>query len=331
MNALFLKLIFAGVAVIVSAQLQAASTDWRPEQQKTVELIAAASPGSMHDRLARTMMRIIQTNSFIPSSIVVTNKQGGGGTIALALLAQNQGNPYSICTATGTLLVDHITGITKFNYTDFTLLSLLFNDYNIFSVREDSAISGGADLLSKLRSDPTSITFAFATARGNYNHMAITRLARAANVDINLVRTVVYNGGGQAATAVLGGHVDVLVGGPANIVGQVEARQLRGIAVSAPQRFSKGVLASVPTWREQGVDIVADNPYFMLGAKDIPPEQIAFWEQLFAKVVQTPEWVESAEQNYWTPFHMSRTDATKYLDAQCKEYTKTLTMLGLVK
>lgn len=326
---LYHRLFFCALSGLLASQAFSASTSWRPAQ--TVELIAAASAGSVHDRLARTTMRILQDSGLIPSAVVVVNKQGGGGTVALAYLANIQGNAHSISTATGTLLSNNITGLTKYNYTDFTVLPLLFSDYNIFSVRAESSIRSGADLLAKLKADPKSVSFAFAVAPGNYNHVAIAHIAKAAQAGIKDVKAVVYDGGGKAATAVLGGHVDVLVGGPGNVVGHIQVGRLRALAVSAPRRYEASVLANVPTWKEQGVDVVADNPYYFLGPKGMQQAQIDFWEQAFSKVVKTPEWAAAAEKSFWVTLNLSRAESVKYLDAQYREYKDALTELGLAK
>lgn len=307
----------------------AATSEWQPAT--TVELIAAASPGSVHDRLARATTRIMDAHKLVPSALIVGNRQGGGGTLALSYLSQNQGNPHYLSTATGTLLTNHITGLTKLRYTDFTLVALLFSDYNVFTVRSDSPIRDGRELLERVRADPKSVSFAFGVAPGNYNHIAIARVAKAANADVRQIRAVVYDGGGKAVIALLGGHVDVLVGGPGNIVGHVQSGKLRAIAVSAPQRYEVQALAGVATWKEQGANIVADNPYYILGPQGLQQSQIDFWEEAFAKVIKTKEWREFARKEFWTTLDLRRDQASAYLKSKYEDYEETLRELGLAK
>jgi len=326
----FMAVYFVAALFLVNLpQSIAATTAWQPTT--TLELIAAASPGSVHDRLARATMQIMDVHKLVPTALIVSNRQGGGGTLALSHLRQNQGNPHYLSTATGTLITNNITGLTKVRYVDFTLLALLFSDYNVFSVRVDSPIHDGRELLNRLRASPTSLSFAFAAAPGNYNHIAIARVAKAANADLKQIRAVVFDGGGKAAAALLGGHVDVLVGGPGNIVGHVQAGRLRAIAVSAPQRYEEKALADVATWKEQGLNNIADNPYYFLGPQGLQQSQIDYWEQVFAKVIKTEEWREFARKGFWTTLGMSRTEAGAYLQSQYDDYRETLREVGLAQ
>lgn len=328
MKTLCQNLLLIAIAAVFSFEVSAAAPGWRPSEP--VELIVAAGPGSVHDRLARTTARIMEEGKFLPTPLGVVNRAGGGGTVALAYLSKNSGNRNPpISTASGSLLTGHITGGTKYNYTDFTVLSVLFADYNVFSVRADSPIKSGMDLMARLKSDPKSVSFAFAVAAGNYSHIAIARVAKAAQADVKQIRAVVHDGGGKAAVAVLGGHIDVLVGGPGNIIGHVEAGKMRAIALSAPQRYEAGPLANTPTWREQGVDVVADLQYYFLGPKGMQQGQIEFWEQVFSRIVKMSGWKEFAQKNHWVTLGLNRTKGAEYLKAQYDAYRESLEEIGL--
>lgn len=311
------------------AAYSATPSGWQPSTN--VEIISAASAGSVHDRLARITMRLLQEEKLVSTPLTVVNRQGGGGAIALSFLEQRRGNPHYFTTMSGTLSTSHITGSSKFNYSDFTLLAVMFDDFNIFSVRGDSPIKNGADLLAKLKADAKSVSFAFAPALGNYNHIAVARLAKAANADVSQLRTVVFDGGGKAATALLGGHVDVLVGGAGNVVGHIQSSKVRALGYSAPQRNVLKELSSVPTWREQGVDLVSGNPYFFLGPKELKQIEVEYWGRLFEHVTKSAEWKSQAERNSWFSLGLSGAAGKKYLDEQYGEYKSTLHEIGLAK
>lgn len=90
-------------------------------------------------------------------------------------------------------------------------------------------------------------------------------------------------------------------------------------------------MAHVPTWKEQGVDVVADNPYYFLGPKGMQQAQIDFWAQVFLRLLKTPDWREFAQKNYWVTLEMDRLEGMKYLRAQYDGYRETLRELGLAK
>ena len=81
--------------------------------------------------------------------------------------------------------------------------------------RRQRSVVNDAD---RLRKDATSVSFAYATARGNHNHVIIGMLMKAAGADPRRARAIVYNAGSEATTAALGGHVDVGVVAPANVI-----------------------------------------------------------------------------------------------------------------
>jgi len=94
---------------------------------------------------------------------------------------------------------------------------------------------------------------------------------------------VVFKSGGEAITALLGGHIDVLILTPSSIVLYVKSGALRIIATAASQR-APGILAQVPTWKEQGYDVVIDRWRAVFGPKGISRLQITFLKNVFARV-----------------------------------------------
>src|SRR5690606_28112848 len=63
-----------------------------------------------------------------------------------------------------------------------------------------------------------------------------------------------YDGDGEILTALLGGHIDIQWGNPTEVLAQVQAGELRALAVTDEQRMPS--LPDVPTFREMGLDIV---------------------------------------------------------------------------
>lgn len=330
MELLFKQLAAILFAVFLSISGIAFSQTWAPSG--TIELITGAGPGTVHDRLARTALKVIQEKNLLQAAtMIVINKPGAGGTIALGQLDRNFNNVHSIVTASGSILTSHAIGKIKYYYADYPLLTLAFNDYALFTVRADSPIKNGVDLVAKLKSDPKSVSFAYATAPGNYSHIAIASVAKAATADLKQVLLVVHTGGAKAMTEVLGGHVDVVVGGAGNVLGQINAGKMRAIAISSPERYQSPAMAQIPTWIEQGVNVVADTPYFVVGPKNLKKEQIAFWEQTFSRVYQTSDWKKFTDDNNVVPLGLNHLEGRKYLDERYNSYKASLKELGLAE
>lgn len=319
--------IVLGLAACLAWTGSAGAQDWKP--LKNVDIVVASGAGGSSDRSARVVQRLLQANPAFPS-VSVTNRPGGGGTVAWTFLSQQPGDPHFIATFSPTMVTNHILGVGKLNYTDFTPLSILLREYILVTVRADSPITSAKVLLDHIRKDPTGLSFAFSASPGNHNHVIIGMLFKAAGVDPKLAKVVIQKSGGVGMTSVLGGHIDVLVGAPANALPHIQAGKARAIGLSAPQRQT-GAAAGVPTLREQGVDAVYYSWRGFIGAKGLTPAQIAFWDQAFARAVQGEEWKQDVAKNAWAEDFMGHAATRKHLDAEQALLSGMLEELGLVK
>ena len=167
-------------------------------------------------------------------------------------------------------------------------------------------------------SSPTrahSGSFAFSAAPGNHNHIVIGMIFKAAGADPKKAKVVIQKSGGVGMTSILGGHIDVLVGAPANALPHIMAGKARAIGLSAPQRQA-GATAAIPTLREQGIDAVFYSWRGFVGAKDLAAPEIAFWDQAFAKAVQGEDWKQDLSKNAWAEDLKSAAETRKHLDSE---------------
>jgi putative tricarboxylic transport membrane protein len=305
-----------------------AAPAWKP--QNNVEIIVGAGPGGGNDGIARVIQKILQERKLVPTITNVVNKPGGGGGIAYGYLNQFRGSGEYVAIGSNTLLTSHITGIGALNYTDMTPLAIMINEYMSFVVNPDSPMKTGRDLIARLKADPQSVAFGISTSLGNINHIAAGVVARAAGIDPKRLKVVVFNSAGASVTAVLGGHVDVVVGPPSISARHIEAGKLRVIGVTSPKRL-QGALANQPVWREQGIDAVVINWRGVLGPRGMSAQQVAFWDSAFDQVSQTDEWNRDLAANLWENAHMNSAGAAQYLKTQYAELNAILRDLGFVK
>ena len=302
-----------------------ATAQWKPS--RNVELIVASGAGGAADRQGRTVQKYLQALPGIPS-VTVSNRAGGGGNLAYTSLAQHPGEAHTICTMATSLLTNQIVGVSQIGYQDLTPLNILIREYVAVWVRNESPIATGKELVAALRKNPSSVSFAFATARGNQNHIVIGMIARAAGVDPKALKTVVYASGGQGMTAALGGHVDVWVGTAGSAQIHQQNGTIRVLGISSAQR-QEGRMAAMPTLREQGVDAVYYAWRGFAGPKGLAPAQTAFWDQAFARVVQGEEWKKELEDNGWADGFTGAAETRRHLDAEYELLRKMLADLGV--
>ena len=293
-----------------------AADKWVPE--RFVEIVAGSGAGGAQDRTARTMQKIWLERKIITVPVNVSNKPGGGGTLSLAYLNQQGGEGRHIAVGSPSFLLNHIAGTSQVSHTDITPLARLFGEYIVIAVRTDSPLKSGADLVRRLKADPSTVSAAVATARGGMQHIAVARLAKAVGADFRKMRVVVFNSGGESISQVLGGHIDVVATAAANAAPHVANGQLRILGIAAPQRMT-GALADAPTWKEQGADIVVSNWRAVIGPKAMNAAQIAWWDQALQALVNTAEWKADVQSNYWVSNYLGSTESKAYFAAQYDE------------
>jgi putative tricarboxylic transport membrane protein len=304
------------------------SAPWKPA--RTVEIVVGVGPGGGIDRTARFMQKVLQDHHLIDVTSTVVNKPGGGSTISLAYLNQRAGDAQVWEISATSLLTNHITGKSSYGYKDFTPVSMLYDEYIGFLVRADSPLKTGKDLLNALKTSPESLPIGIATSSGNTNHIAAGLAAKLAGGDVRKLKVVIFGSGGESMTALLGGHVAVVATPAANAIPHMQAGRMRVLAVAAPARL-EGALSTVPTWMEQGANIVVTNWRPVIGPKGWTAPQIAYWENVFARLTSSDEWKQEVAKNGGVNHYMNSRDLAAYFDAQYAQFRPILSDLGLAK
>jgi putative tricarboxylic transport membrane protein len=316
----------AAVCILASAVSHAQA--WTP--QKNVEIVVGSAPGGSNDKTARTVEHILTQLKLVPTSLTVNNKPGGGSNIAFTYVAQHTADPHYLLVGTPSLLTNHITGLGKLSHNDFTPIASLFNDYVVFAVNADSAIRNGKDLIEHLKRDPKSVSIGFATTLGSHNHIAAGLLMKAIGGIARDLKVIAFKGSADAITNLLGGHIDLVTTAAGNVAAHVASGRLRVVGVSANQRF-KGPLANVPTWKEQGVNLVFGGWRAILAPRGITAAQTAYWEGVLRKATQAPEWKADIERNFWSDDFVTGDQFRKDLDKDYADMRAVLVDLGLAR
>lgn len=310
----------------VAAAAQAAA--WKPG--KPVEFVVPALAGGALDRPARLLQKIWQDEKLLEVPVVIVNRGGGGQSVGYTYVHGHAADPHRLLLLSGPLLSNHITGRSKLNYTDFSLLSQLFNEYNVLSVRADSAFKTPGDLIARLKQAPDSLSVAIGTSLGNGSHVAIALPFKRAGVDIKRLRTVVFPSAGESISNLLGGHLDYATGGLSVASAHWKAGRLRLLALSAPKRL-EGEYASIPTWKDQGIDAVVSNSRFMFAPPGLTREQVAYWDNLLRRSVASPQWKKAVLQEQWVDEYIGSNDLAQYIAREYAETREILADLGMAR
>ena len=301
---------------------------WAPD--RPVELVVGAGAGGGNDNIARTVQTILQQNKIVEVPITVVNKPGAGGAIAINYMQQNRGKGRFIGISSNTLLTNHITKKSAVNPADLTPLAILINEYISFNVKSDSPIKDAKDLIARLRKDPGSVVLGISTALGNINHIAFATVAREAGINPLKVKTVVFSSSGASLTALMGGHIDLVVG-PVSIAARgMKVGEIRPLAFTAPTRRG-GALASIPTWKEVGIDAIVDNWRGVVGPTAMAANEVRYWDTVFGQLFKQQDWKSNVERNHWDNAALTSDESAKYIKQTYAELKRTLAELGMVK
>ena len=314
-------LVLFGFAAAAPAQ------GWSPK--RSVEIVVGFSAGGSQDLTARTVERLLVANKLanVPTSVV--NKPGAGGSIAYAYVSQRPGDGHTLMVAGTSLINGHILGTSAFNYTDFTQIASLFNDYIAFSVNAVSPIKTGNDLIERLKKDPKSLTVGIISI-GSGAHVSALLLQKAIGGNARDLKVVSFKAGTEVMTNLLGGHIDLATNTAVLAEAHVAAGRVRVVAVASPRRLG-GALAAVPTWTEQGVNLVVGNWRAIMGPRGMGAAQIAYWENALRKVIETAEWKADLERNFWVDDFATGAQFRKDLDKDYADAKSVFVELGLAK
>lgn len=298
--------------------------------KSAVEIYVGANPGGGYDRTARAVQGVIKKQKLLNVPVNVTYRPGGGGAVAWATVNRYPGNMTKLSPFSPNIITNEVLGNSKVTYKKVTMLATLVFEDACFAVNPKGRIKSAKDLINALKNDPSHLRFGFAVAAGNQWNVAMAILANEVGADITKVRSTVFSSGGKATAALLGRVTDVAVSGCASFAKDNEAGLLKIIAVGAKHRLS-GSLASVPTWKELGHNVVWSAWRGLLAPKGLSAGQIKFWDDVLHKVVKSPEWPAVAAKNYWRTDYLNEAQTVKLMAKQHTVYAKVLKQLGLIK
>ncbi|HZF36092.1 MAG TPA: tripartite tricarboxylate transporter substrate binding protein [Candidatus Angelobacter sp.] len=315
-------------AALVGAAGIAGADEWQP--RRAIEIVVPSAPGGGLDLAGRTLQGVVEQDQLSSKPMTVLNRPGGSGTVGIAYINSHEGDGHYAVVQALPLITNRLTGQSEIGLDDVTPLAQLLTEQVIFSVAADSPIKTGQDLVAELRKDPAGVSVGVSSSPGGQSHIAAALVLKAAGEDPTKLKIVFFDSGGEAATALMGGHITVAVTPAAVVLGPSKAGKLRMIALPAETR-QKGDLAGVPTWKEQGIDVEFSTWRVLVGPKGMTPEEIAWWDDTLGKATSSPEWAAAVDRNLWTADYKNSKDVRSFLVSEQTRLAELLKELGLAK
>ena len=277
-----LKTFAAGAAAGLALACGSALAETFPS--KPVRIVVGFSPGGSNDIVARMMAPKLA--ELLGQQVVVENKTGAGGAIAISsvLASPADGHTLSMCT-TGTSSIQPHLGPMPFNSeTDLVPVTQIANAPYVLMVHSSLPVRNVREFVAYAKQNPGKINFA-SSGNATGGHLAGEMFKALAGV--NLVH-VPYKGTSQAITDLLSGQVHAIFDQPVSSMQYARSGQLRALGVGSLRRL--GAFPDLPTIHESGV--ANFDPVTWTGIcapKNTPPAVVARLQRDIAKVLAMPE------------------------------------------
>lgn len=304
--------------VFHSGQVMAAYPD-RP-----VTILVGFAPGGHMSMSARALA--LSLSKILGQPVIIENKAGGTGTVALASTLAQKPDGYTLC-ATPTSVLIRVSQMQKVPFKPFSSFRLVIGyatpQLGII-VRNDAPWKNMKDLIKDAKANPGKLKFA-TIGVGSTTQAAIDEIA---SIEKLKVIHVPYKGSAEVITSLLGGHVD-FASLTSEFVPTVKAGQTRLLATMTEKRVPK--FPDVPTLRELGYDFVNDAVFSIAAPADTPPDVLAKLEAALAQAVKSKDYLEMIDKLDMIPVQYNHKELDTFLRIQWKVINKHLIGTGLIK
>jgi putative tricarboxylic transport membrane protein len=260
---------------------------------RPVEIVTHNAPGGGSDVLARFVSNLLEKEKLLPVRNQVHNRTGGGGATAMAYMMEKRGDPHTLAMFTSAwILTPMLSEEARATLFEMTPVSRLVLESALILVKADAPYRTLNDFIEAAKKEPGKLRQAGGSlqTRGNFVRLLLQKSTGAQWSYIS------FPGGGERVTALLGGHMQLLVAEPQEIGEYVRRGSLRPLAQIATHRLAS--YPDVPTMAEAGFKVRSDpTARGVVAPPGISREALAYWENIFARLVKSPEWRKYLEEN----------------------------------
>ncbi len=298
--------------VIVGAALALSSTptlaQFKPS--KPIEVIVHTGPGGGADVLARFIAQAVEKEKLAPVRMQVVNKTGGNGVTAMNYVVEKKGDTHAIAIFTGNWITNPLTQAeAKATIKDMTPIVRLVLEPALIAVKADSPLKTLKDFIDAAKKNPGQMkqSGGSITSRDNVIRQLLMKETGANWAFIS------FPGGGERIAAVLGGHVNMMVIEPQEAGEHIRGGNMRVIAQVTDKRLS--AYPNVPTLKEAGFNVpVVPQVRGVVAPPGMPADAVAYYEDLFARLVKTESWKKYLEDNQFEDGFQRSAELSKFFD-----------------
>lgn len=310
------------LAALLLLSAASALAEFKPNRNLNWTVTSSAGGGS--DIYTRKIADIMKAMNLFPNTILVNNLTDGGGEVGRLKVSITSGRDtdYSLLTFNSGDLMPMLRN-TDNRIENFTPIAVMAMDKQLLFVNTEKGLyKSFAEVLEAIQGGKPVVMGGskgddIATYEALLKELALTEKE---------MPYITYDGTGDAITALLGGHVDVLISKPAASSEYVEAKLIAPILALSTTRYT-GNLADAPTLSEVGEYNDVEVPVWrgVVGPKGMSEDALAFWSDVFKQVSESEAWkTEYLEANKLLSHYMDAATAKEFMTNFQVEYLKTL-------
>lgn len=294
------------------------------------ECIVPSKPGGAMDLTCKLVRAGLKSDQAQP--VRLSYLPGGIGAVAWhSLAAQRAAEGDTLVAFSGGSLLNLAQGkFGKVTADDVRWVAALGADYGMIAVRADSPFRNLRDLLEALRKDPAKVLIGVSGTIGSQDWMKMALLAQRVGINPKVLRFVALEGGGEAFTAMHANYVQVVSGDASEATLYAGPGKVRVLAVLSEKRLP-GVLASVPTAREQGIDVVWPIIRGVWMGPKVADADYQRWVAVFDRMLASPAYAETRAAHGLYPFSLTGKALTGYVRKAVDDYKLQAMQFKLVR
>jgi tripartite-type tricarboxylate transporter receptor subunit TctC len=293
------------------------------QDKPPLKILVGFPPGGSADVMGRLVADALRQDF---STIVVENKPGAGGRIALAAVkaAKPDGQTVIVLPSGPMVLFPHVYKKLEYDAVkDFTPISLI--GHFQFSVVSGPAtqVKSVQEMISKSKSDPSTASYG-TPGLGTLPHFMGVMMEQAAGISLNHVP---FQGGGPANNALLGGHIGYKFDVVSETAELHRSGKVRILAVTGSKRDTQ--VPEVPTLKESGVPMEATAWFAMYGPAQLPPDTLKRLESAMVRAIQQPQVRERLIQLGYDPVGSTSAELAAAQRADLARWEKPIKATGV--
>jgi putative tricarboxylic transport membrane protein len=283
---------------------------WEPTQDAVMIVPFEAGGGS--DILGRAMASGMEKVREV--NITVENRPSTTGAVGYSYLLEQQGDPHYMLASETTAVALPITTETPWTWEDFTPIGQIAEDATLMIVPQDSEFGSLQDVVDAAKQ--RRLTAGVVSTTG-LDTIVFGLLEERAGIEFEYV---VFESGGELVTALLGGDILLASLNPSEVIGQIEAGDLKALVAFAEKPYEGGELADVPIAKDEGYDVAFTQYRGLFGPGGIQPEERQYWADALLAWTETDNYDKYIQDNYLISLIRMGQEFESYL----QEYEKTI-------